>query len=110
MSRLEQPGRVTLSAVLYFCCSLVWIFFVCVSLTVVRELAVEFVSVQRKNLRQGDCRTIEGSTLSGTLENAAVTRDLIYFLSLHSGEVGRVFCHDVEFILEGWLLNDDQRF
>lgn len=31
MSRLEQQGRVTLSAVLYFCCSLVWIFFVCVS-------------------------------------------------------------------------------
>lgn len=49
MSRLEQQGRVTLSAVLYFCCSLVWIFFVCVSVTVVQEIAVEFVSVQREN-------------------------------------------------------------
>lgn len=34
-----------------------------------------FVSVQRKNLTQGDCRIIEGSTLSGTLENAAVTHE-----------------------------------
>lgn len=72
MSRLEQQGRVTLSAVLYFCCSLVWIFFVCVSNGCPGDCS-RFVSVQRKNLTQGDRRIIEGSTLSGTLENAAVT-------------------------------------
>lgn len=77
MSRLEQQGGWALSAVLYFSCSPAGILLVSVSVTVVQEtIAVEFgISVRRRSLRQAECGTIEGSTLSGPSESAAVAHE-----------------------------------
>lgn len=61
--------------------------FVCASVLFVEGIASEWVSDQRKGLTQGDRSTVRGgSTLSGTLENAAVTPGLIFNVSALSGQ------------------------
>lgn len=97
-----QHGRVTLSTELYFCCSLVWIFFVCASVFV-EGIASEWGSDQRKSLTQGDRSTVGGLHLIGHLI-AAVTLDLIFY-----AKVGSVFCNDIKYILVAGSFSDDFR-